>query len=325
MKAMKDKHFNSRDPDLNAKSNPKRWLEENPIAREYFLEALSLLRSYYIDSYHGYINQANAPEYRFNSHGDGYTTIIGAKKHVTVRFEISSKVVRKALHAEHCGARKKRHGTAEYVQFIINDKNKLSALDDFLIGHAHKIKNFTGSGPKKIVTALDSVNQNLAAEDAKYYSEVANDSMPGKFIFGSGHNPKAEEAAKVNLAVSDYVKAQLHNRMQTKLYKQLCSEIGKKFVGTEIPAGNGRLIDLVTQRDAKYQFYEIKTAITAQACIRQALSQLLEYAYWRKDEVAISELIIVGPVEITSHAKMYLDKLRRNFNLPLSYIHLSPE
>jgi hypothetical protein len=39
-------------------------------------------------------------------------------------------------------------------------------------------------------------------------------------------------------------------------------------------------MDVVVRLGIRYWFYEIKTALSARACIREALAQLLEYSYW---------------------------------------------
>ena len=68
-------------------------------------------------------------------------------------------------------------------------------------------------------------------------------------------------------------------------------------------------------------YYEIKTAVSAQACIREALSQLLEYSYWPGSEVA-QNLIIAGVAEIDKATQMYLDKLCEILHFKLSYYQI---
>jgi len=65
----------------------------------------------------------------------------------------------------------------------------------------------------------------------------------------------------------------------------------------KLPNGIGGRIDTVVSQDGGYWFYEIKTAMSARACIRDALAQLLEYAYWPGAREA-SRLIIVGEPEL---------------------------
>jgi hypothetical protein len=107
--------------------------------------------------------------------------------------------------------------------------------------------------------------------------------------------------------------------MQNCLYVDLVAKYGKNAVGTEIPTGYGTSIDVVVEAD-KRCFYEIKTATTDKACIRQAIPQLLEYAYWGQGDSKVDELIIVGPAPITADGKAYLAYLRNNFSIPLGYM-----
>src|SRR4029077_19298895 len=71
-----------------------------------------------------------------------------------------------------------------------------------------------------------------------------------------------------------------HNKLQEALYHQLARQFGKGNVGTELQGANATSIDLVVRRKRDYWFYEIKTAESPRANIREALGQLLEYAFW---------------------------------------------
>src|SRR5216683_3412248 len=71
-------------------------------------------------------------------------------------------------------------------------------------------------------------------------------------------------------------------------------------------------------RKRNYWFYEIKIAESARACIREALGQLLEYAFWRAGH-AVTPLIIVGEHGLDADARAYLHRLRKKTKLPLQY------
>jgi hypothetical protein len=96
-----------------------------------------------------------------------------------------------------------------------------------------------------------------------------------------------------------------HNALQKALYRRLAKEFGKASVGTEVKGKNGTSIDLVVQRKRSYWFYEIKTASTARGCIREALGQILEYAFWPGAQEAV-RLIIAGECAIDKEAEDYL-------------------
>ena len=111
-----------------------------------------------------------------------------------------------------------------------------------------------------------------------------------------------------------------HRRMQDVLKRELINEGAE--VGTEHPDGNGRYIDLVARRGEAFDFYEIKSGLSPRLCIREALGQLLEYAYWG-DGVLPASLIVVGDQPIDSAAQTYLESLEHNFQLPIRYRHVS--
>ena len=69
--------------------------------------------------------------------------------------------------------------------------------------------------------------------------------------------------------------------MQTSIFHQLAKEFGKSNVGTEVGTADGSGIDLVVRlKGGSFVFYEIKTSYSVRLNIRQAIGQLLEYAYY---------------------------------------------
>lgn len=140
--------------------------------------------------------------------------------------------------------------------------------------------------------------------------------------FRSGHKPKKTGVVVVN-AVAPRAAQLQHNAMQTKLYEQLVAEHGPQCVGTEIPTGDGCSIDVVLKTASLHVYYEIKTAPTTKACIRQALPQLLEYAYWGGGKNHVDLLVVVGPSKATPEGERYLCLLKNRFGLPLEYMHIA--
>ena len=82
----------------------------------------------------------------------------------------------------------------------------------------------------------------------------------------------------------------------------------------------GRRADIIVRLPDGYELFEIKTALAPRDCVREALSQLLEYAYWPGSPDFIA-LWIVGPSPIDSETQQYLDGLRERFGLPVGYRH----
>ncbi|MHB8679288.1 MAG: hypothetical protein ACYC7G_06090 [Rudaea sp.] len=161
----------------------------------------------------------------------------------------------------------------------------------------------------------------LLAKDQDYFQDEDEGATSKPFSFRSGHVERA--VAPLNRNASAKTKAsQLHNDIQNRLYKHLQRKVGEGNVGTEVETGLGTLIDVVTKEGNNITFYEIKTNSSARACIRQAVPQLLEYAFW-PDENRAQELVIVSHVQITKTAEKYLAHLRKRFSLPVSYRQFS--
>lgn len=156
-------------------------------------------------------------------------------------------------------------------------------------------------------------------EEAEEVEEtVVAEPKVGEFEFKKGHTTRSEADAIVKKASPKLKATLLHNKIQNKLHEYLSKKYSEEKVGTEQNCGNGTIIDVVRQIDDGLIFYEIKTAKTTRMCIRQALSQLLEYSYWPDRELA-KQIIIVSQNEITEQSKKYLAHLRKKFKLPIYY------
>ena len=148
----------------------------------------------------------------------------------------------------------------------------------------------------------------------------ADDSIPLKpFVFRPGHRPRKTGTISVKPSSKESIATLLHNEIQANLFKKLVQQYGKDSVGTEHDTGQGTSIDVVVKTASFCWFYEIKTADSVKACIRQALPQLLEYAYWHGSDDRADRLIIVSQHRITKEAENYLAFLRNTFHLQIYY------
>lgn len=116
--------------------------------------------------------------------------------------------------------------------------------------------------------------------------------------------------------------------MQTLIYDQLCSVFGKDNVGTEQDTGFGSRVDIVVnegeKKKPKFTFYELKTSNSIRQCIREGLSQLLEYSFFPDKNIA-SKLIIVSQNKLNKDNKIYLKILREKFSIPIYYQQFNTE
>lgn len=138
-----------------------------------------------------------------------------------------------------------------------------------------------------------------------------------KFTFHSGCTSKISSTAATQAQKELDIDLR-HNVLQEALHHQLAEKYGAENVGTELQSGVGTSVDVVVQHTDEYWFYEIKTSRSPRACIRQALGQLLEYAFWPGSQNA-SRLIVVGETALDGEGSIYLHTLKERFSLPIEY------
>jgi len=112
----------------------------------------------------------------------------------------------------------------------------------------------------------------------------------------------------------------LHRVISDKLVAQLRSVHGHKNVTPEHPVGNGKTrIDIVVNDKGSLTFYEIKTYASLQTSIREALGQILEYAYWPEERRAKKLVVVTQKHSEENEALAYFAHLRTLFGMDISY------
>jgi len=111
-----------------------------------------------------------------------------------------------------------------------------------------------------------------------------------------------------------------HNQLQAALFEHLKSLYGNGVSGEQITA-DGTYVDVAVRQSDEYSYYEIKTGLSAQSCIREALGQLLEYSHWPGAQPA-ARLFIIGEPALDDNARNYLETLQKRYSLPLEYRQL---
>jgi hypothetical protein len=114
----------------------------------------------------------------------------------------------------------------------------------------------------------------------------------------------------------------LHDEIQQALYAELLAEHGADSIAAELRTAGGRPADLVLKLGDAVDIFEIKTSRAPRDCIREAMGQLLEYAYW-PGSPQVRRLIVVGPTPLDADAEAYVDALRHAFGLPLQYLDIA--
>jgi hypothetical protein len=142
---------------------------------------------------------------------------------------------------------------------------------------------------------------------------------PGKrsFIWTPGNKARAPRTAyERSSATVD--KSLRHNIVQAALFDYLESIHGRGNTSGEQNSGNGTSVDVAVKDREIYTYYELKTGLSAQSCIREAIGQLMEYSFWPGAQRA-AKLVVVGEPAYDSEAKAYIKKLRMDFSLPIEY------
>lgn len=158
---------------------------------------------------------------------------------------------------------------------------------------------------------------------ATYYTTLLNKhSEPvlgnsGDFNFTAKHNPqKRNTVVNYGKRLSEIDK--LHPKIQDLCYNEFVTKYGEENVGTENPTGYGTFIDLVIKHDNQFVFFEIKTNKSIRICIREALSQLLEYGHFPNTKNA-DKFVIISQNPINDDTKTYLKNLRFLYKIPIYY------
>lgn len=197
---------------------------------------------------------------------------------------------------------------------LIDELIRLKLNEVFAITE-DQFRNWLTSGDIDVLGAMVGV-------DEEFFLDTGTPpATPGKFAFTPGHKPKKTGSVVVTAPKTGTMAELLHNELQTDLYNTLVLKHGAPCVGTEVPTGYGTSVDIVLKTSKLCVFYEIKVANSVKACIRQAIPQLLEYAYWGPDIIA-DELHIASKFDLTKEAKDYLWYLRDTFSLPLHYTQI---
>lgn len=109
----------------------------------------------------------------------------------------------------------------------------------------------------------------------------------------------------------------LHNELMRRLYHHLCQQYGEENIGTENHIGTKK-IDVVAKTEDGYNIYEIKTDKEPRSCVREAMGQILDYAFFECKDV-IHKMVIVGVTPETKEVNTYLTKFREKNSLEIYY------
>jgi hypothetical protein len=103
------------------------------------------------------------------------------------------------------------------------------------------------------------------------------------------------------------------------MQKALLSELKGEFPDAQILC-EAAFVDVRVETVRELIYFEIKTDLDPRTVIRQAIGQILEYAYHpARTGRPPDSLVIVGRTELGAEDAAYLQCLCKRFRLPLSY------
>ncbi len=135
---------------------------------------------------------------------------------------------------------------------------------------------------------------------------------------GQGHVEPAGPRTRRPTSATTYTPE--HQNIQRKLVEKLKSEYGPDSVLAEQD-----FVDVRVETEQELIYYEIKTELDPRLVIRQALGQLLEYAFYqgRRETRTPTGLVIVGRCPLDQDSDAYLREIDRFLPMPLTYMEIS--
>lgn len=123
----------------------------------------------------------------------------------------------------------------------------------------------------------------------------------------------------------------VHEQIKKKLIKKIEANnalldaedpIDETSLSPENPVNVINYVDLAAKtKKREIIFFEIKTSVDARLCIRQALGQLMEYAFYPYEKTEHAhKLVVVGIGEKTAEVTEYLKKLNEKYFIPIDYL-----
>lgn len=186
-----------------------------------------------------------------------------------------------------------------------------------LLNVRFRLENVTFFHPEEYATADDPI---LKLTRYMLYDEVriGHSDNPNVLARREGSTTLPISKSFLRRAVDKIEYSPEHIRMQAKLMKELT---------TEYPNGNilreQDFIDVRVQTETELLMFEIKSDLEPRTVIRQALGQILEYAYHaihpNHEQALRLRLVIVGRRALSAEDGNYLHRLRTDFRLPVEY------
>jgi hypothetical protein len=172
-----------------------------------------------------------------------------------------------------------------------------------------------------VLTTFDSLLQIYTSiEGNREFHQIALEENNNEFIFNNSAYDLVNRRRFTSVERETNINVR-HSLIQQELFEILKGKYGYENVSVE-NSFNGNRIDVVLKTETGYVFYEVKTASSAKACIRQGIGQLLEYGFFPSNRNA-EKIIIVGENPIDTQSEQYISFLNTEMSIPVEYMQVS--
>lgn len=183
---------------------------------------------------------------------------------------------------------------------------------------------FTTNQKKEILENLNRLKEITLKTILDNYQNCFSDSenqWTSEFYFDPSHTNNNSNTRQLSSFTRDPQEIEVtHEKIKEKLLREL--ENQKYIVVREHPVNKINYIDVVAKtQNGEFIFFEIKTATSARVCIRQALGQLMEYAYYPNVNHA-QKLVVVGIGKRDKNVNAYIENLKENFGINIDYLQI---
>lgn len=192
-----------------------------------------------------------------------------------------------------------------------------------------KDTKFDTSKKKEILDNLAKLKEKTFDTLIQTYEEISQpDVITPSFSFEKTNKNIAKERflnksirePKSILVMHEKIKRKLISKIKDN--NKIIQNYTIKELSEENEVNGCNYIDLVAKTESNnFIFFEIKTAPNARLCIRQALGQLMEYAFFPTCENA-EKLIVVGTSPKTEQIGWYINNLNKKFNINIDYLQV---
>lgn len=202
--------------------------------------------------------------------------------------------------AEEAGGNASALGAPEWAKHVLNIRFRVENVRRFPAG--------SYAGPDDPILGF---KRYMLYNDPEPASPATSRKLPRRS--GTSTPPATGTVRRRAVASVEYTPE--HARMQAKLMQELEAVYPQPSIRREED-----FVDVSVRTATELLLFEIKSDLDPRMVIRQALGQLLEYAYHpiRHRDLPL-KLVIVGRSTLTDKDAEYLTRLKTDFQLPITY------